>query len=61
MPTMRRSSEGAVSLTPIHLDTTHHGVLEQFRSWERSVASARQVAATCSSRQAEEAESATGS
>ena len=26
--------EGLVSLTPIHLDTTHHGALDQFRSWE---------------------------
>ncbi len=26
--------EGLVSLTPIHLDTTHYGALDQFRSWE---------------------------
>ena len=26
--------EGFVSITPIHLDTTHYGVLDQFRSWE---------------------------
>lgn len=26
--------EGLVSLTPIHLDTTHHAVLDQFRQWE---------------------------
>jgi len=26
--------EGYVSLTPIHLDSTHHGVLDHFRSWE---------------------------
>jgi 5'/3'-nucleotidase len=26
--------EGFVSLTPIHLDTTHYGALDQFRSWE---------------------------
>lgn len=26
--------QGAVSLTPIHLDTTNHGVLDQFRKWE---------------------------
>jgi 5'/3'-nucleotidase len=27
-------AEGAVSLTPIHLDTTNHGVLDRFRKWE---------------------------
>lgn len=27
-------AEGAVSLTPIHLDSTHYGVLDRFRSWE---------------------------
>jgi 5'-nucleotidase len=26
--------QGAVSLTPIHLDTTHHGMLDRFRKWE---------------------------
>lgn len=26
--------EGLVSLTPIHLDTTHYGALDQLRSWE---------------------------
>jgi 5'-nucleotidase len=26
--------EGFVSITPIRLDTTHHGVLDQFRAWE---------------------------
>lgn len=26
--------EGAVSLTPIHLDSTHYGVLEHLRTWE---------------------------
>ncbi len=26
--------EGLVSITPIHLDITHYGVLDQFRSWE---------------------------
>jgi 5'-nucleotidase len=26
--------EGYVSITPIHLDSTHYGVLDQFRSWE---------------------------
>lgn len=29
--------EGCVSLTPIHLDSTHYGVLDQFRSWEPMV------------------------
>lgn len=24
-----------VSVTPIHLDTTHHDVLEQFKAWEQ--------------------------
>ena len=26
--------EGFVSITPIHLDTTHYGVLDRFRAWE---------------------------
>jgi len=26
--------EGMVSITPIHLDSTHHGVLDRFRAWE---------------------------
>jgi len=26
--------EGFVSITPIRLDSTHHGVLDQFRAWE---------------------------
>ena len=26
--------EGYVSLTPIRMDSTHHGVLDQFRAWE---------------------------
>jgi 5'-nucleotidase len=26
--------EGAVSLTPLHLDSTHYGVLDQLREWE---------------------------
>lgn len=26
--------DGAVSLTPIHLDTTHHAVMDRFRAWE---------------------------
>jgi 5'-nucleotidase len=26
--------QGAVSLTPIHLDTTNHAVLDRFRTWE---------------------------
>ena len=26
--------EGYVSLTPIHLDSTHYGVLDHFKSWE---------------------------
>ncbi len=26
--------EGAVSLTPIHLDSTHYGALDRFREWE---------------------------
>ena len=28
--------QGAVSLTPIHLDTTNHEVLDRFRKWETS-------------------------
>jgi len=27
-------AEGVVSLTPIHLDSTHYGVLDRFRTWE---------------------------
>ncbi len=30
--------EGAVSLTPIHLDSTHYGVLDQLRVWEPAIA-----------------------
>ena len=26
--------QGAVSLTPVHLDTTNHRALERFRKWE---------------------------
>jgi 5'-nucleotidase len=26
--------EGYVSITPVRLDSTHHGVLDQFRAWE---------------------------
>jgi 5'-nucleotidase len=26
--------EGLVSITPIRLDSTHHGVLDRFRAWE---------------------------
>jgi len=26
--------EGFVSITPVRLDSTHHGVLDQFRAWE---------------------------
>jgi 5'-nucleotidase len=29
--------EGAVSLTPLHLDSTHHGVLDQLRTWEPAI------------------------
>lgn len=29
--------EGAVSLTPIHLDSTHYGVLEHLRAWESAI------------------------
>jgi 5'-nucleotidase len=38
--------QGAVSLTPIHLDTTNHGALDRFRKWEMVCRpNARQVAA----------------
>ena len=38
--------QGAVSLTPIHLDTTNHGALDRFRKWETvRRPNARQVAA----------------
>lgn len=29
--------EGLVSLTPIHLDTTHYGALDRLRSWEEII------------------------
>lgn len=29
--------EGAVSLTPIHLDTTHHEAMDRFRAWESAL------------------------
>ena len=29
--------EGAVSLTPIHLDSTNYGVLDQLRTWEAAI------------------------
>jgi 5'-nucleotidase len=29
--------EGAVSLTPIHLDSTHYAVLDQLRTWEAAI------------------------
>ncbi len=32
--------EGRVSMTPIHLDTTHYGVLDRFRRWEGEIQSA---------------------
>ncbi len=44
--------EGAVSLTPIHLDTTHHEALDRFRAWEPSLrnASRRAIIAPASTR-----------
>ena len=32
---------GLVSITPIHLDTTNHAVLDQFRPWEAMIAHGR--------------------
>ena len=29
--------EGAVSLTPLHLDSTHYGALDRLRSWEAAI------------------------
>jgi 5'-nucleotidase len=29
--------EGAVSLTPLHLDSTNYGVLDQLRKWESAI------------------------
>ena len=29
--------DGCISITPIHLDSTHYGALEQFRPWETMV------------------------
>ena len=40
--------QGAVSLTPIHLDTTNHGVLDRFRKWERLLRSNARHANTLS-------------
>jgi 5'-nucleotidase len=33
--------QGLVSLTPIHLDATHHAVLDQFRQWEPMLSDGR--------------------
>jgi 5'-nucleotidase len=30
-------AEGAVSLTPLHLDSTNYGVLDQLRTWESAI------------------------
>ena len=30
-------ADGAISLTPIHLDSTHYGVLDQLRTWEAAI------------------------
>ena len=30
-------AEGAVSLTPLHLDSTNYGVLDQLRTWETAI------------------------
>lgn len=34
---------GMVSITPIHLDTTHYAVLERFRPWEALIADGRRA------------------
>jgi 5'-nucleotidase len=34
-------AEGAVSLTPIRLDSTHYGTLDRFRSWESMLSAKR--------------------
>ncbi len=46
-----------VSVTPIHLDTTHHDVLEQFKAWERPLSqpSARRSPASPRSRRRSQA------
>jgi 5'-nucleotidase len=36
-------AEGAVSLTPLHLDSTNYGVLEQLRTWEPAIQSRRRL------------------
>ena len=33
--------EGTVSVTPLHLDSTHYGVLEKMRGWESSIQGSR--------------------
>jgi 5'-nucleotidase len=36
-------AEGAVSLTPLHLDSTNYGVLEQLRTWEAAIQGRREA------------------
>jgi 5'-nucleotidase len=36
-------AEGAVSLTPLHLDSTHYGVLDQLRTWEPVIRGQRRL------------------
>lgn len=40
-----------VSVTPIHLDTTHHAMLEHFKAWEQPL-SKRSTTGTAASRRA---------
>ena len=35
--------EGAVSLTPMHLDSTNYGVLDQLRTWEPAIQGQRRA------------------
>src|SRR5689334_3271108 len=39
-------AEGAVSLTPLHLDSTNYGALDQLRSWEPAIRGQRKALTT---------------
>ena len=39
-------AEGAVSLTPLHLDSTNYGVLDQLRTWEAAIQGQRHTPKT---------------
>jgi len=39
-------AEGAVSLTPLHLDSTNYGALDQLRTWESAIRAQRRAPKT---------------